>query len=131
MQDTPINYADVQSPFIIDRIHETSWSHRQYITDLLALARCIERNGPRSYAEAFVYGNLKSRYPLEHRALVIEHQERRNVLTEEFERMKEDYHRKCAAIDAQKLRHTYEVSSEHERLMEESLASWHTVGGRS
>lgn len=131
MTRTPITYDDVQSPFIADRIRETSWHQRQYITDLLQIARYIERNGPRSFAEALAYKQLKSSYPAEFQALELEHSEERGVSTEEFLHIKEDIHREQIVEEARQLLADTHARRQQRRLEKISFASWRKAGGRA
>ena len=130
MQQTIINYDDVPYLFIVDRIRETSWSSRQYIADLLELARYIERNGPHSYAGALFYGNLKSRYPVEHAALQIEIHQGRHVTTAEFQHMQDEAQQKRAEGETQKLRHQQQVATQQQQQLEAAYTSWRLHGGR-
>lgn len=131
MQHTPIQYDEVKSPFIVDRLRETDWQHHAYIADLLRLARYIERNGPHSCAEALQYRQLQAHYPTEFLALEIEQREGRSVPTEEFQRMKEEQQRKRVAEDTQRFQNEQQARREQQRSLNAAYASWRTAGGRA
>ncbi|MHB0935393.1 MAG: hypothetical protein ACYC6A_03295 [Armatimonadota bacterium] len=130
MQLTPHIFEDVRSPFIADRLRETGWQHRRYILDLLQLACFIERNGPRSYAEAIGYSRLKHAYPVEHRALDLEYREGRHVSTGTFQQMKDEDHRRRAEAAAQQLRKARQAGMDEQRMAAQAFTNWRKAGGQ-
>jgi hypothetical protein len=106
---------DINSPYLLQKIKETSWKNRDYINDLIRLERMIQK-GPQGFAGGQIYFLLREKYPVEFLELLKE-----AALSDQqkSEIEKASYEEKMAAAEKQE--------AEKEK---EAYANWIALGGK-
>lgn len=93
-----MNYTDVTSPFILERMRNTSWENRKLIDDLIHLWQLVVKP-PSNYSGGMALSILRAAYPDEYLALLEEHSpelmkqelEQRLQLEKAFKELQESY----------------------------------------
>ncbi len=120
-------YDEIITEFVRDRIKETSWKDREYISSLQRIERTLWWGGPKQFGEAMSYGNAKSAHPVEWECIKKEIQDGIRTTSEEFRRKADEYEKKKRVEERKcKLeRIKKEISKE-----DKELAKWLELGGR-
>ena len=74
----------IMTRFVRERLKETSWEKREYISNLHSIERIIAHGGPKGWAQAIQYRQLSDTYPVETECIEREINESILVTTEEF-----------------------------------------------
>jgi hypothetical protein len=121
MSPKHMDYEAIESPFIRERIRQTSWRKRGTIDELITLRRLMLLPGQSlRYAGAMYLHRLKQKYPVEYLELLAE------IDPERARKVREDQRRQVeiAAFEAevQEAKWKARVAAERE--------SWLRAGGR-
>ncbi len=118
-----MSWKDIETQFIKDRMKETSWEDRGYISDLASIERTMLSGGPKSSIAAQMYGLQKSKYPIEAECIAKEINDGIYVSPEEFHQ-RETRRRREEAIRAQQAERERKAKEEADRRL------WLALGGR-
>lgn len=78
----PSRYEHIKSPYIRERLQQTSWENHEYIDNLVRLALYLQR-GPHSMAGGYEFNFLQNKFPEETRQLRRELNVESPVLTDD------------------------------------------------
>jgi len=81
-----MNYTDVTSPFILERIRNTHWEDRKQVDDLIQLWKLI-KHPPNTFNGGMALSILSNAYAYEYLILLEEHSP--ELLKQELERRQE------------------------------------------
>ena len=113
---------NINSPYLLQKIKETSWKNRDYINDLIRLERMIQK-GPQGFAGGQIYFLLREKYPVEFLELLKEASPQRYeaALADQQKSVidKASYEEKMAAAEKQE--------AEKEKKV---YANWIALGGK-
>lgn len=109
------HYEGIQSPYIQEKLKQTSWEDRHYIDDLLRLEQ-FARKPHNSWASAIIFYNLRRMYQEEWVALLEEVDPQRAL--QEKERI------------SLEIEQVQRLSIEFKENAEKSRRSWHKAGGQ-
>jgi hypothetical protein len=113
---------NINSPYLLQKIKETSWKNRDYINDLIRLERMIQK-GPQGFAGGQIYFLLREKYPVEFLELLKEASPKRYKAAladqQKSEIEKASYKEKMIAAEKQE--------AEKEK---KAYANWIALGGK-
>jgi len=113
---------NINSPYLLQKIAETSWKNRDYINDLIRLERMIQK-GPQGFAGGQIYFLLREKYPVEFLELLKEASPQRYEAAladqQKSKIKKASYEEKIATAEKQQ--------AEREK---EAYANWISLGGK-
>ena len=113
---------NIHSPYLLQKIKETSWKNRNYINDLISLERMIQR-GPQGFAGGQIYFLLREKYPVELLELLKE------VSPQRYEA--ELAQQQKAVIDKASYEEKMATAEKQEAEREkEAYANWIALGGK-
>ena len=79
-----MSWKDIRTQFIKDRMKETSWEARGYVSDLASIEQTILSGGPKSSIAAQMHHSRRSKYPIEAECIAKEIEDGTYVSPEEF-----------------------------------------------
>jgi hypothetical protein len=113
---------NINSPYLLQKIKETSWKNRDYINDLIRL-ECMIQKGPQGFAGGQIYFLLRKKYPVEFLELLKEASPERYEAAladqQKSEIEKASYKEKITAAE--------KLEAEREK---EAYANWIALGGK-
>jgi len=114
-----MGYKEIKSNYIRQKIRETKWEDRSYISDLMSLESLI-LTGPGGMAGARLWVKLESQYPEEFKAIYFELKP---------EKAKEIFERKRKELEKLRKEERERIKRNKKRL-EERLKEWLEMGGQ-
>lgn len=79
-----MSWKEIETQFIKDRMKETSWEDRGYISDLASIERTILSGGPKSSISAQMHRLQRDKYPIEAECIAKEIEDGIYVSPEKF-----------------------------------------------
>ena len=118
-----MSWKEIKTQFIKDRMKETSWEDRGYISDLVSIERTMLSGGPKSSIAAQMHHLQKSKYPIEAECIAKEIEDGIYISPEEFRGIKGKWKHEQAII-AQHAECERKAKEEADRRL------WLKLGGR-
>lgn len=113
----------IKSSFLQDRLKETSWRSRNYISDLYKLEKMIVSGGSNSWAGAMLFHGLKSEYPVEYECL------KKELIFGEFTSPKK-FKELRQELKLEKIKEHRATANDEYMKKEKQFKNWIAAGGR-
>ena len=127
-----MDYTNIESGFIRDRLSETSWENRGYIEELLRLREQLGRriSGRMGMYDAMSCGLRAKRYPAEEKALLLELQEGKEISSKLWAEIQKEVRGEQDEADAARQGQEEADALAREREEERLRREWRKMGGR-
>jgi len=122
----------IKTRFVQDRLQETSWGNREYISALKFLERWHSRppEAYRGWADRMMYSAVKRDYPLQDECIRKEVQEGTYTQPEEFRRLVAEWREEQRRKKAESKRRQREHARQEREWLEEERRKWLETGGK-
>jgi|ETNmetMinimDraft_26_1059896.scaffolds.fasta_scaffold194148_1 hypothetical protein len=127
-----MDYTNIESGFIRDRLRETSWENRRYIDELLRLREQLGRraSGRMGMYDAMGCDLRAKRYPAETKALLLELRDEKEITPELWAEIQEEVRREQEEGERAKQERAETEAVAAQREEQRIRQQWNQMGGR-